>query len=208
MWFKARIVNKAEASPFPMPDLIERDRDINDSAIREIDHSIEEIEREAYERGFEAGEKAGLAMGEEKARIILEKIENLFKELLGLRQRMISDLQADIIELATSLAKKIILQELKTAPETILNMTKEAIMRIERTGTITIKINPSLYNLFMRLKPDLQNLHEDLIFDVDPTIPAQGTIVIGPQEEVSTDVDEQLRNIIKELGDKIGNPRS
>lgn len=208
MWFKARIVNKAEASPFPMPDLIERDRDINDSAIREIDHSIEEIEREAYERGFEAGEKAGLAMGEEKARIILEKIENLFKELLGLRQRMISDLQADIIELATSLAKKIILQELKTAPETILNMTKEAIMRIERTGTITIKINPSLYNLFMRLKPDLQNLHEDLIFDVDPTIPAQGTIVIGPQEEVSTDVDEQLRNIIKELGDKIGNLRS
>mgnify|MGYP005833193703 CR=1 FL=1 len=208
MSFKARIVNKAEASPFPMPDLIERDRDINDSAVREIDHSIEEIEREAYERGFEAGEKAGLAMGEEKARIILEKIENLFKELLGLRQRMISDLQADIIELATSLAKKIILQELKTAPETILNMTKEAIMRIERTGTITIKINPSLYNLFMRLKPDLQNLHEDLIFDVDPTIPAQGTIVIGPQEEVSTDVDEQLRNIIKELGEKIGNPRS
>lgn len=208
MWFKARIVNKAEASPFPMPDLIERDRDIKDSAVREIDHSIEEIEREAYERGFEAGEKAGLVMGEEKARIILEKIENLFKELLGLRQRMISDLQADIIELATSLAKKIILQELKTAPETILNMTKEAIMRIERTGTITIKINPSLYNLFMRLKPDLQNLHEDLIFDVDPTIPAQGTIVIGPQEEISTDVDEQLRNIIKELGDKIGNPRS
>lgn len=208
MWFKARIVNKAEASPFPMPDLIERDRDIKDSAVREIDHSIEEIEREAYEKGFEAGEKAGLAMGEEKARIILEKIENLFKELLGLRQRMISDLQADIIELATSLAKKIILQELKTAPETILNMTKEAIMRIERTGTITIKINPSLYNLFMRLKPDLQNLHEDLIFDVDPTIPAQGTIVIGPQEEISTDVDEQLRNIIKELGDKIGNPRS
>lgn len=208
MWFKARIVNKAEASPFPMPDLIERDRDIKDSAIREIDHSIEEIEREAYERGFEAGEKAGLAMGEEKARIILEKIENLFKELLGLRQRMISDLQADIIELATSLAKKIILQELKTAPETILNMTKEAIMKIERTGTITIKMNPSLYNLFMKLKPDLQNLHEDLIFDVDPTIPAQGTIVIGPQEEISTDVDEQLRNIIKELGDKIGNPRS
>lgn len=208
MSFKARIVNKAEASPFPMPDLIERDRNINDSVVREIDHSIEEIEREAYERGFEAGEKAGLAMGEEKARIILEKIENLFKELLGLRQRMISDLQADIIELATSLAKKIILQELKTAPETILNMTKEAIMRIERTGTITIKINPSLYNLFMRLKPDLQNLHEDLIFDVDPTIPAQGTIVIGPQEEISTDVDEQLRNIIKELGDKIGNPRS
>lgn len=203
MSFKGRIINEAEVAPFTMPDLIEKD--VENREVKEIDHTIDEIEREAYERGFEAGERAGLTMGEEKARVILEKIENLLKDLLTLRQRMMADLQVEIIELATSIARKIILRELKTVPETVLNMTKEALMKIERTGPITIKINPSLYNLFMRLKPELQNLHEDLIFDVDPSISAQGTIVIGPQEEVSTDIDEQLRNIIKELGNRIGN---
>lgn len=200
---KGRIIYEAEVSPFTMPELLEKEAENRE--VKEIDHTIDEIEREAYERGFEAGEKAGLAMGEEKAKIILEKIENLLKDLLTLRKKMLTDLQAEIIELVTSIARKIILRELETEPETLLNMTKEALMKIERTGPITIKINPSLYNLFMRLKPELQNLHEDLIFDVDPSISAQGTIVVGPQEEVSTDIDEQLRNLIKELGERIGN---
>lgn len=200
---KGRIIYEAEVSPFTMPELLEKEAENRE--VKEIDHTIDEIEREAYERGFETGEKAGLAMGEEKAKIILEKIENLLKDLLTLRKKMLTDLQSEIIELATSIARKIILRELETEPETLLNMTKEALMKIERTGPITIKINPSLYNLFMRLKPELQNLHEDLIFDVDPSISAQGTIVVGPQEEVSTDIDEQLRNLIKELGERIGN---
>lgn len=206
MLFKGKIISKTEVSPFSMPELIEKD--IEAGPVKEIDHTIEEIEREAYERGFEAGEKAGLAMGEEKARVILERIENLLKDLMTLRQRILADLQGQIIELALSIARKIILQEIKTDPEIVVNMTKEAIMRIERTGPVTIKISPSLYNLFMRLKPDLQNLHDDLIIDVDPSISAYGSLVIGPQEEVSTDVDEQLRNIIKELGERIGNLRS
>lgn len=206
MLFKGKIISKTEVSPFSMPELIEKD--IEAGPVKEIDHTIEEIEREAYERGFEAGEKAGLAMGEEKARVILERIENLLKDLMTLRQRILADLRGQIIELALSIARKIILQEIKTDPEIVVNMTKEAIMRIERTGPVTIKISPSLYNLFMRLKPDLQNLHDDLIIDVDPSISAYGSLVIGPQEEVSTDVDEQLRNIIKELGERIGNLRS
>lgn len=203
MSFKGRIINSGEISVFPMPELIEKDSE--EIKIKEERPPIEEIEREAYERGFEVGEKAGFAMGEEKARVVLERINNLLMDLTSLRQRMLNELQVQIIELATSIAKKIVLQELKTDPQTIINMTKEAIMRIERTGPVTIKINPSLYNLFIRLKPELQNIHEDLIFDIDPSLSAQGTLVIGPQEEVSTDVDEQLRNIIKELGDRIGN---
>lgn len=206
MSFKGRIINREEVPVFPMPELIEKD--VEEIKTKEERPPIEEIEREAYERGFEAGEKAGFAMGEEKAKVVIERIHNLLMDLTSLRQRILNELQVQIIELATSMAKKIVLQELKTDPETIINMTKEAIMRIERTGSVTIKINPSLYNLFMRLKPELQNIHEDLIIDVDPSLSAQGTLVIGPQEEVSTDVDEQLRNIIKELGDRIGNHRS
>lgn len=206
MSFKGRIINREEVSVFPMPELIEKD--VEEIKNKEVRPPIEEIEREAYERGFEAGERAGFAMGEEKARVVLERINNLLMDLTSLRQRILNELQVQMIELATSIAKKIVLQELKTDPETIINMTKEAIIRIERTGPVTIKINPSLYNLFMRLKPELQNIHEDLIIDVDPSLAAQGTLVIGPQEEVSTDLDEQLRNIIKELGDRIGNHRS
>jgi flagellar assembly protein FliH len=201
--FKGRIIQAEEVSLYSMPELVEREP--LGAGEKEINHSIEEIEREAYERGFEAGEKAGLAMGEEKARVILEGIESLLKELMTLKQRLLSEMRPQIIELATAMARKIILQELKTEPEIIMNMTQEAISRIERTGPITIKINPSLHKIFLRLRPELTNLYEDVIFDLDPSIPIHSTLVIGPEEEVSTDIDEQLRNLIKEMGERIGN---
>lgn len=205
MSFKGRILQGGEVSVFSMPELIERDINMT---TRKLEHSIEEIEREAYERGFEAGEKAGLAMGEEKAKILLSRIEASLEEVVSLRKRILRELQEDVIELAVTMARQIILRELHTEPETLFNMAKEALMRIERSGQITIKINPSLYNLFLRLRPELQSLHDDIVFDVDPSIPSLGTLIIGPEEEVSTDIDEQMRNLIKELNERIGNIKS
>lgn len=206
MSFKGRIIRDVEASAFPMPELIEKGVETPGGP----DHSIEDIEREAYERGFEAGEKAGIAMGEEKAKILLSRIETSLKEILSLRKEVLRGLGQEVLELSVSIARQIILREIHTEPETLLNMTKEALMRIDRRGQIRIKINPSLHSLFLRLRPELQSLHEEIVFDPDPSVSSLGALIIGPEEEVSTDIDEQLRNLIKELGERIGsiNPQT
>ncbi|HAM51254.1 MAG TPA: hypothetical protein DCP92_11400 [Nitrospiraceae bacterium] len=101
------------------------------------------------------------------------------------------------------MAKKILLKELTTDPQQIVGMTKDALSKIERTGQITIKINPALYDLFMRNKADLLTIHPDIVFDVGPSASRYGSVVMGPVEEVVTDLDEQLRNIIKDMGDRL-----
>lgn len=169
-----------------------------------LTQNIENIEREAYEKGFEAGEKAGFAMGEQKAMVLVEKLEAIIKELTTLRETLIKELEPQLIELAVSIARKIILKELTMNPDEIVEITKEAITRLERTGQITIKINPSLYDLFMKHKPEILNLHPDTVFDVDPGASLYGSVVKGPVEDVVTDVDEQLKNLIKEMGDRLG----
>jgi flagellar assembly protein FliH len=157
----------------------------------------EEIEREAYEKGFEEGEKAGFAMGEQKSRVILEKLEKVVKELALFREGLVGNLEPQIVQLAVAIAKRILLREVSLSPETIVEITKEALTRLERTGQITIKIHPSLFDLFMKHRPSLLTVHPDIVFDVDPSVSAHGTVVVGTSEEVVTALDEQLSNLAK-----------
>jgi flagellar assembly protein FliH len=166
-----------------------------------LGRGLDFIERDAYEKGYAAGEKSGLEMGTEKAKIFLDRIETLLTELGSLRESLIREAEPQMVELAVSIAQKILMRELAMKPEDIVAMTKEALMKIERSGQITIKINPALYELFVKLKPQLQSIHPDIVFDVDPAASPHGSIVMGSVEDVVTDLDDQLRNLIKDMGD-------
>jgi len=198
--YKSRVTKDRDVIPFDMPLLKMASRPAEALASSQ---NIENIEREAYEKGSEAGEKAGFAMGEQKAMVLVEKLENIIKELTTLEEKLIRELEPQVVELAVSIARKIILKELTINPDEIVEITKEALMRLERAGQITIKINPSLYDLFVKHKPEIQSIHPDIVFDVDPTAPLYGSVVMGPLEEVATDVDEQLKNLIKEMGERL-----
>jgi flagellar assembly protein FliH len=163
----------------------------------------EKIEKEAFERGYEAGENAGFAMGEQKAIAFLDRLEGFLREISTLKKNLLNETEPQIIELAVGIARKIILKELTLNPEEIVRITREAMMRIERTGTVTIKINPLLHDFFIKYRPDLLSVHQDIIFDIDPSAPRYGSVVTGPVEDAVVDVDEQLKNLIKEMVDRL-----
>ncbi len=108
-------------------------------------------------------------------------------------------METQCVELSVSIARKIVVKELTVQPTEIVKMTKEGLLKLERTGQITIKVNPALYEFFMKHKPDLTRIHPDIVFDVDPSVSPFGTVVMGPVEDVVTDLDEQLKNLIKDL---------
>jgi len=190
--------------PYEMPLLEKKDKTMPDVENRlSLTQNIEAIEREAYEKGFEAGEKGGFALGEQKALILIEKLEMLIRELISLKETLTKELEPQMVELVFSIARTVIRKELTTNPEAIVAITKEALTRLGKTGQIIIKINPSLSDLFMKHKPELIDICPDLIFDIDPSVAQDGSVVIGPTEDIITDIDEQLKNLIRELGYKL-----
>jgi flagellar assembly protein FliH len=190
--------------PYEMPLLEKKDKTISDVESRlSLSQNVEAIEREAYEKGFEVGEKGGFALGEQKALILIEKLEMLIRELISLKETLTKELEPQMVELVFSIARTVIRKELTTNPEAIVAITKEALTRLGKTGQIIIKINPSLSDLFMKHKPELTDIYPDLIFDIDPSVAQDGSVVIGPTEDIITDIDEQLKNLIRELGCKL-----
>jgi flagellar assembly protein FliH len=209
--YRNRTVQEKSIVPFTMPILEEaikrEDNEVSpDQTVEKevsTDQTVEQIEREAYERGYKVGEEAGFAMGEQKVIVLTERLEGFLQEIATLKKRLLSETEPQILQLAVSIARKIILRELTLDPEEIVKITTEAMMRIERTGRITIKINPLLHDLFIKYKPDLLSIHHDILFDIDPSAPRYGSVVMGPVEDVVIDVDEQLKNLIKEMGDRL-----
>jgi flagellar assembly protein FliH len=190
--FKKGIVKNADRARIDMPALK------SDSLVgRTADH----IERDAYDKGFATGEKAGFEMGQQKAQVLLDKVETLITELTTFRHAMIKEVEQQCLELSVSIARKIIIKELTLNPDEIVRMTKEALLKLERSGQITIKVNPALYEFFTKHKPDLLAFHPDIVFDADPSVSQYGAVVMGPVEDVVTDLDEQIKNLIKDLGD-------
>jgi flagellar assembly protein FliH len=199
--YRDRLTKADSIIPFDMP-LLKTQAEAADLLVEP--RTIEEVEREGYEKGFETGEKAGFDMGQQKAMVLMERFENIIRELTDLKRKTIKEIEPQFIELAVSIARKIILRELETNPDEIVEITKEALKRLERTGQIVIKINTYLYDLFMKHKPDILNIHPDIVFDIDPSASPYGSVVMSPVEDVVTDVDVQLKNLIKEMGDRLG----
>ena len=203
MLLKNRIIRDKDITAFPMPAL-KRLHEQGDPLAGSSSVSQEHIEREAYEKGFASGESAGFSMGEKKALVLTEKLENIINELTELRKKIVRETEPQVVELAVDIARKILLKELTLNPDEIVNMTKEALLRLERAGQVTIKINSSLHELFMNHKQELLNIHPDVVFDVDPSASVHGSVVMSPSEEIVTDLDVQLKHLIKEMGERLG----
>lgn|GEM_PF-742144 len=161
---------------------------------------LEEIEREAYEKGFEAGQKAGFEMGEQKALLLIQRLENIITDIIELRQRELKNLEKQVFQLSLAFAKRIILKEISLNPDILTNIVKEALMRLQRTGQIIIKIHPSLNEIFIKNKASLLGISPDIVFELDAKSPLFGAEIIGPEEIIMTDAEEQFRNILDEIG--------
>ena len=194
-----KIIKKSSSVLFGMPSL-EKKALQTDKPMMPSRPSIEEIERDAYEKGFAAGEKAGLEMGAQKAELLLAKIERMIREIEEYREGIMKEIEPQLIGLSSEIAKKVVLEELSIKPELMVGIVRDAMRRLERTGPITIKLNPAVSELFRRLKPQLLEVHPDIIFDIDPSLQPNGQVVIGASEEIVTDIDSQLGNIMEDLG--------
>jgi len=122
---------------------------------RTLLRKADDIQRMAYEEGFSSGEKAGFEHGEQKAIVLLERLEGIIKGLEEFSERFADRLESQVVDLSTAIARKIIIDEVRTKPEIIITMVKEALMKLQRMGTITIKINPTLHEIFKSKKPAL-----------------------------------------------------
>jgi len=191
-----KIFKGDDVALFCMPSLKDERMRNDEKSMKE---RAEEIQRQAYEEGFASGEKAGYAEGDQKAAVLIGSLHELLDNIARFKNELVDNLESQVVNLSITIARKIINEEVQTRPEVIVSMVKESLRRLQRSGTITVKINPVLHELFMKKKAELLEVHEDIVFDVNAGIAVAGPLVVSQIEEVVTDVESLLDNVMEEL---------
>lgn len=196
-YFECDVLDAAQEQKGSLDSSADSITEDNQPVVESVQQNIEQIEKEAYERGFIAGEKAGFEIGEQKAAVLLKKLEDILREISFIKGKILKDLEPQIFDFAVSLARRIIIEEVSLRPEIIISIIKEALKKIEKTGTIKIRVSPSIYSIISKVKPELLSIHPDIIFDIDHSVTAP--IITGPEQEIITDIDEQIKNILEDI---------
>ncbi len=100
--------------------------------LRRRDADLTLIEREAWERGHEAGREAGLAAVQQQARAAAAESERRVQQLQGILDFMVKPLadldhevQRQLASLAGAIARHIVRRELKIQPDEIVAVVRE-----------------------------------------------------------------------------------
>jgi flagellar assembly protein FliH len=125
--------------------------------------TLEEIEQNAYCRGFADGEAKGLEQGmragteaaENQLSPLLDSLRQAIAEMNALRRRTCTSLEAELVQLALGVARKIVGREVDTNPDRIAYIIRLALSRVENATHITIRLNPSDLKRLDAIRPQL-----------------------------------------------------
>lgn len=100
------------------------------------------VEREAYAKGYEAGERAGLETGGQRADAMMVRLAQALEELAAVRAQMIRQTERQMVELALAVARRIIHREVSLDRDLLIAMARVALDRLGESARITVRLHP------------------------------------------------------------------
>jgi flagellar assembly protein FliH len=165
---------------------------------------VQDAEQLAYCRGFddgkrkgyELGERAGLESAMQKLESLLTGGNKLIGELGDLHRQACRDVEADLVQLALAVARKIVGREVSLGPEVVTRIVRQALGRVENAGRITIKLNPADLELLAEIKPQLLSSLPEAgraAFESDAGIARGGCLIETDGGEVDARIERQFQ---------------
>lgn len=217
--YLSKVIKSGEALPDIEPFLMERLEEAfeEDEVIEEaqpiepvvaanenVGTDLEELERQAYEKGFTAGEKAGLELGKQKAEVLFNSLSSILNELSAFKETLFKACEKEMLELSLAVAKKVIHRETEISRDVVLESVKAALNVAVASGEILIKVNPKDLETVFNHKSDLARFGEGVkgvTIEGDESIGKGGCIIETNYGEVDAtttglleEIEERLRN--------------
>ena len=119
----------------------------DDTLMAEHRERLAALEREAFTKGYAQGERAGLEAGGKRAEAMLRRVAQTIEELGGLRQTLIHETEREMVQLALTLARRVVHREVTLDPELAAALAHVALERLGTNTPATVRLNPEDYTI-------------------------------------------------------------
>ena len=160
--------------------------------------SIDEIKANDFQKGFAEGEKSGFAAGAKRVEPLMMSFNQGLAQLKNIRQEIQQAIEKEVVQLALSIAKKIVCHEVKTNEETVVCVAREALSRVESPGKIKIKLNPTDLQFIQDTKSQLSHLLQNvdsIRFEAEDSIQSGGCVIETEMGDIDARIEKQFQAI-------------
>ncbi|GEM_PF-1440285 len=159
------------------------------------------LEKEAYEKGFEQGQRDGLALEKRKMEEVRKQMEEMFVSLRDLKPRIYLESEGELLRLAMLISRKVIGEEIKIDRGVIENTMKSAMKFISDKRKVRIILNPDDMDEVKKMLPDISMITKGGHFQLseDKAIGRGGCILETGFGKINACIEDQLSNLEKEI---------
>lgn len=169
----------------------------DDGMMAEHQARLAALEREAFTKGYAQGERAGLEAGGKRAEAMLRRVAHTIEELSGLRQTLVQETEREMVQLALTLARRVVHREITLDPELAAALAHVALERLGTTAPATIRLNPEDYTIVAQDASRWGGAPVTVI--PDPSIARGGCLVESEFGSVDATVERQFDELSRAL---------
>lgn len=171
-------------------------------AAENVGSNIEEMEREAYEKGFQAGEKAGFELGRQKAEVIFNGLARIVEGLSTFKESLFKPCEKEMVDLTIAISKKVVQRELELKKDSVIDAVRTALAAVIAGGDIVIKINPKDMEVLLQHKNELARYGDGVKgvkLEPDEGVSKGGCLVDTNFGEIDASIDSIMGEIEERL---------
>ncbi|MBW1712973.1 MAG: hypothetical protein JRJ59_07485 [Deltaproteobacteria bacterium] len=158
----------------------------------------EAIKQKAQEEGRQAGYEAGREESLEAISQAVERIMAAAGQIESSRDRILAEVEAELVDLVVMAASKVVGHEIKTNPQVVVSLVKTALKQVSQSRWVKIEVNPQDLKLIEEIRPQLLADNPDLgkvELGPNPEISPGGCLVMTESEEIEDTVEARLANL-------------
>jgi len=155
------------------------------------------IEREAYQKGFDAGRTAGMELGEKRIEAVLKRFARSLEELSSMRQRVVKEMEQDLIRLAVEIARKLVHREINIDQEIILTLVRVALDKVVQKTPVTVYLSSPDFRFLQARLDEVNHLlgKREIELKENPELGRGDCILESPYGEIDARISEQFKRI-------------
>jgi flagellar assembly protein FliH len=175
-----------------------------DSRIRleQLQQQYEERSREARASGLREGEAAGRKSAAAELQPVINRLARAIDEIGSLRAKLRAEAEADLIQLALAIARRVLRRELAIDPEALHGLVLGALEKLSGQEVSRVRVHPGHVALVAEcLRQNRASAKVEVI--ADPSRDLGSVIFETPRGNLDASVDSQLQEIERGLADRL-----
>ncbi|WP_167631897.1 FliH/SctL family protein [Mariprofundus ferrooxydans] len=182
----------AAAFPFtPANRTSQHTSSVADNRMQQLEQMLQEaqgraeiVEKEAYDKAYLAGEKAGMTLGKKRGEQILETVQASLKEAEHDIATLRSAFAEAAMDVAEHIAEQIIGRSLAHDRSALLDIARQAANQLPDTSKLHIAVSADDYATFKRMLDDDDTT---AVLRADPTVTTGTCRVISADQDILID---------------------